>query len=83
MGTYLARSISFVILSAYIRANHFQLAAFFCLAVVRFRFEEPMYSVAENGSSAQLVIVKEGRIEQAINLNFATSDRTAISTSKL
>ena len=42
-----------------------------------------MYSVAENGSSAQLVIIKEGRIDWTINLNFATSDCTAISTSKL
>ena len=42
-----------------------------------------MYFVAENGNSAELVVIKEGRIDSTIILNFATSDRTAISTSKL
>ena len=49
---------------------------------MRFGFEEGSYSVAEDGGSAQLVIVKDGSIGRDVQLNFATSDGTASSIGK-
>ena len=38
-----------------------------------------MYTVGEGDGNANPVIIKEGRIAQAIDLNFVTIDGTAIS----
>ncbi len=49
------------------------------LVEVRFRFEQPLYMVNESDGTASLAIVKDGVIGRNVDLNFATSDGSAIS----
>ncbi len=46
---------------------------------VRFHFEQPLYMVNENDGTASLAIIKDNVINCDVDLNFTTSDGSAIS----